>query len=144
MLDDPLDAAMSVLPRILEQFAELTVGQPFPDHWRLGRGKAPIRRSRRHTRVRQIMVLVTGAAFNRIHSLPVGSAPDMHRVLMAVVSLARKISGGVTIHAARVAQYRNDGLKSSSRTIVRRCVLHCGGFSTFGLRSGIECQQEGG
>jgi hypothetical protein len=95
-------------------------------------------------RARQITVLVTGAAFNRIRSVPIGSAPDLHRMLMAVVSLARKISGGVTIHAARVAQYRNDGLKSSSRTIAPRCILHCGGFCTFGLRSGIECQQEGG
>jgi hypothetical protein len=99
-------------------------------------------------RARQIMVLVTGAALNRIDSAPIGSAPDLHRVLMAVVSLARKISGGVTIHAARMAHYRNDGLKSSSRTIARcsvlRRVLHCGEFCTFGLRSGIECQQEGG
>jgi hypothetical protein len=63
---------------------------------------------------------------------------------MAVVSLARKISGGVTIHAARMAQHRNDSPKSGSRTIARRCVQHCGGFCTFGLRSGIECQQEGG
>jgi hypothetical protein len=95
-------------------------------------------------RARQIMVLVTGAALNRIHSVPIGSAPDLHRVLMAVVSLARKVSGGVTIHAARMAQYRNDSLKRSSRTTARRYVLHCDGFCTFGLRSGIECQQEGG
>jgi hypothetical protein len=45
VLDDLLDAAMSVLPRILEQFAEWTIGQPFPDYGRLGRGEAPIRRA---------------------------------------------------------------------------------------------------
>jgi hypothetical protein len=98
-----LDAAMSVLPRILEQFAKVAVGQPFPNHWRLGRGQVPIQRSRRHVDPRQVMVLVTTTALNRIPSLPVGSAPDLHRMLMAVVSLARKISARVTIHAARGA-----------------------------------------
>jgi hypothetical protein len=92
----------------------------------------------------EIMVLMTGTAFYRIHSLPVGSASDLHCVRMAVVSLTRKISGGVTIHAPRMAQYRNDGLKSSSGAIVRRCILHSGGFGMFGLRAGIECQQECG
>jgi hypothetical protein len=74
---------------------------------------------------REVMILMTGAAFNRIYSLPVGSASDLHRVLMAVVSLTRKISGGVAIHAPRMAQYRNDGLKSRSS------------FARFGLRSGV-------
>ena len=80
----------------------------------------PVRRSGRHMRARKVMVLVTGAALNRIHSLPIGSAPHLHRMLMAVVSLAREVSGGVAIHAARMAQHRNDGLKSSS-AIVRGC-----------------------
>jgi hypothetical protein len=133
VLDDLLDAAMSVLLRILEQLAELAVSQPFPDHGRLGRGKAPIRRSRRHMRSGQVMVLVTGAALNRIYSLPTGAAPDLHRMPMAVVSLTRKISRGVTVHAPRMTQYRNDGLKSSCRTVTRRGVLGCG----------IEYQQEG-
>jgi hypothetical protein len=80
----------------------------------------------------QVMILVTRAAFNRVHSLPVGSASDLHRMLMAVVSLTGKISGGVTIHAPRMAQYRNDSLKSSNRTVARRGLLP----------SGIEHQQE--
>ena len=86
-------------------------------------------------RSRKVMVLVTGAALNRIQSLPIGSASYLHRMLMAIVSLPREVSGGMAIHAARMAQHRNDGLKSSrtSRHAVR-----------FGLRSGIECQQECG
>jgi hypothetical protein len=77
---------------------------------------------------REIVVLMTGAAFHRIHSLAAGSARDLHGVPMAVVSLTRKISDGVTIHAPRMAQDRDDGLKSSSRGLARR----------FRLRSGIE------
>jgi hypothetical protein len=100
----------------------------------------PIRRSGRHMDARQVMVLVTGAAFNRIHSLTIGSPTDLHRMLMAVVSLTRRVSGGVAIHATRMAQHRSDGLKSGSRTIGRRCVLHCGRFGTFGLPGRSECQ----
>ena len=83
-------------------------------------------------RAREIMVLVTGAALNRIYSLPIGSASDLHRVLVAIVSLTREISGRVTIHAPRMAQYRHDSLKGIRRRSVR-----------FGLCSGIENQQEG-
>jgi hypothetical protein len=61
------------------------------------------RRSRRHMRTRKVMVLVTGTALNRIHALPIRSASDLHRMLVAVVSLAREISRGVAIHGARMA-----------------------------------------
>ena len=92
-------------------------------------------------RARQIMVLVTGAALNRIHSLPIRSAPHLHRMLMAVVFLAREVSGGMAIHAARMAQYGNKTLKSSSRTIAhRRSPYSLGGM--FGLRGGIESRQK--
>jgi hypothetical protein len=131
MLDDLLDTAMSILFRILEQLAELAISQPFPDHRRLGRGKAPIRRSRRHVHAREVMVLVTGAASNRIYSAPVRSPSDLHRVLMAVISLTRKISGGMAVHASRMPQYGNDCLKG-----IR------GGPGRFGLRSCIKCEQE--
>jgi hypothetical protein len=93
MLDDLLDTPMSIPLRILEQLAELAVIQPFPDHGRLGRGQMPIRRSRRHVHAGEVVVLVTAAALNGIYSTPVGSASDLHRVLMAVISLTRKISG---------------------------------------------------
>ena len=85
-------------------------------------------------RAREVMVLMTGIAFDRIYSLAVGPASDLHCVLMAVVSLTRKISGGMTIHASWMAQYRYNRLKSSGRVVARRCRL----------RSGIERQQEGG
>jgi hypothetical protein len=83
-------------------------------------------------RARKVMVLVTGAALNRIQSLPFGSASYLHRVLMTIVALAREVSRRVAIHAARMAQHRNNGLKSS-RAIVTRHMLY--------LRGGIERQQ---
>jgi hypothetical protein len=78
------------------------------------------------------MVLVTGAALNRIYSAPVRSASDLHRVLMAVISLMRKISGGVAVHAPWMAKYRNDCLKS----------IRCGP-GMFGLRNAIKSEQKG-
>ena len=110
---------------ILEQLTELAIGEPFPDHRHVGRGKVPIRRSRRRMQAREIVVLMTGAAFDGVQPVPVGSAPDLHGVRMAVVSLTRKVSGGVAIHAARMAQYGNDGLESGGGTspALQRCVV---------------------
>jgi hypothetical protein len=75
------------------------------------------------------MVLMTGTALNRIDSVSVGAASDLHRVLMAVISLTRKIAGGMAIHAARMMQYRNDGLECSSTSVAAR---------REGLRDGTE------
>ena len=77
----------------------------------------------------QVMILVTSATLNRIHSLPIGSASHLHSMLMTVVSLPREVSRGVAIHTAGMAQYRNDSFKGSSAV---------------GLRSGVECQHEYG
>jgi len=87
----------------------------------------PVRRSRRHVRARQVVVLVTSAALHRLRSLPIRSPPDLHGMRMAIVSLAREVSRGVTIHAARMAQHWNDSLK---------------GGGAIDLRRGIQCQQE--
>ena len=87
----------------------------------------PVRRSGRHVRACQVMVLVTSAALHRIRPLPIESPPDLHGMRMAIVSLAREVSRGVTIHTARMTQHRNDSFKSGG---------------AIGLRSGIECQQE--
>jgi hypothetical protein len=94
------------------------------------------------------MVLVTGAALNGIQALSIRSAPHLHRMLVAVVALAREVSGGVAIHAARMPQHRKDGFKrcscTSSCTSIPRSIGYRGGFGMFGLRNGIECQQEDG
>jgi hypothetical protein len=103
----------------------------------------PVRRSGRHMRARKIVILVTGAALNRIRSLPIGSAPDLHRMLMSVIALTREVSTGVTIHAARMAQHRDDRLKSGGCTSVLRYVRLGSGIGMFGLRTGAECKQEG-
>lgn len=89
----------------------------------------PVRRSGRRMRARKVMVLVTGAALNRIAPLPSGSAANLHCVLVAIVSLAGEVSSGMAIHAARMAQDGHKSLKSSSSIV---------------LRSGTECQQECG
>jgi hypothetical protein len=51
----------------------------------------------------QIVILMAGTAFNGVDSVPVGASPDVHDVRVAVVSLARIVTGGVTVHTARIA-----------------------------------------
>jgi hypothetical protein len=62
---------------------------------------------------------MTATAFDRVQSLPVRSALDSHRVRVTVISLTRKVAGGVAIHAATVPQDGNDVFESSSRSILR-------------------------
>lgn len=95
----------------------------------------PVGRTGRHMRSRKVMILVTSATSYRIQSLPIWSASYLHRMLMAIVSLPREVSTGMAIHAARMAQHRNNGLKSSRTSVTRYA---------FALRSGIKCQQERG
>ncbi len=123
VLDDLADCAVPVLVRVFEQFAELAGGQPFPDHGRCGRRKLPVRRSGRHVDAGEVVVLVTGAALDRVQAVTIGSAADLHGVRMAVVALARKISDGVTVHAARMVQHRKDGFEGGRRGVIarRRC-----------------------
>ncbi len=84
----------------------------------------PISRAWRGVHASQIVVLMTSAALNRIHSLSVGPAPDLHGVLMAVISLARKVSYRVAVHAAGMTQHGNNGFE--------------GGSARAGLRGGIQ------
>src|SRR6476660_3144053 len=58
---------------------------------------------------RQIVVLMTGAAFFRRHTVTGGAATHVHGMGMPVVALPGKISGGVAIHASRMAQDRSKG-----------------------------------
>jgi hypothetical protein len=73
----------------------------------------PTRRSRRHVQAREIMILMTAAASDGIYSLSVSTA-NIHCVAMAVVTLARKVSTGMTIHTARVAKHGNNCFESRS------------------------------
>jgi hypothetical protein len=57
------------------------------------------------------MVLMTGAAFDRIHSVSIRPTVNLHRVTVAVVTLTRKISHRVTVHTARVTKHRDNLFK---------------------------------
>lgn len=112
MLDDLRNRAVPVPFRVFEQLAELAVGKPFPDHRHGRRRKGPIGRAGRHVKVGQIMILMAGTAFDGVDAVTIGAPPDVHNVGMAVVSLAREIAGGMTVHAARVAKDGNHGFES--------------------------------
>jgi hypothetical protein len=76
----------------------------------------PTGRSGRQVQANQIVVVVTSAASDSVQTLPVWSTMNLHRVSMAVVTLPRKISIGVTIHATRVVKYGHNSFESSSGT----------------------------
>jgi hypothetical protein len=78
------------------------------------------------------MVLMAGAALLRSHSLAVGPAPHVHRVLMAIVSLPREIAVRMTVHAAGVPQDRDESGKESS--VSGRWSCGNGGLSGRGFR----------
>jgi hypothetical protein len=56
----------------------------------------------------------------------VGTAANVHRVRVLVVALAREVSGGMAIHAARMMQHRHDGFEGA------------GGCSVIALRDSVD------
>jgi hypothetical protein len=68
------------------------------------------------------MVLMTGAAFDRTHSVAIRSTVNLHRVTMAVVTLTGEIPHGVAIHATRVTKHW-DNLFERGCGIVTLCSL---------------------
>jgi hypothetical protein len=118
MLHNLFGCAMAVPVRIFEQFTELTIRQTLPDHRRRGRGQMPTGRSRRQVQAHEIVVLMARTALDGIHALPGWSAENLHRMAVAVVTLTRKVSMGVTIHTARMTKHRDNGFESSRGAIV--------------------------
>jgi hypothetical protein len=131
VFDDLLDGAMPVLVRVFEQLTELAVGEPFPDHGRFRRRKAPVQSARRCVQADGLAFLMAATALDAIHSLAVGSATDVHGMRVAVVSLAGKVAGGMAIHAARIPQHGNDGLECRGCSRVF-CLCGCGGYQGTG------------
>ena len=83
---------MTVPLGIFEQFTKLMVRQSFPDHRHRWRWQMPIRSSWRHVQSREIVVLMTRAAFHSVDAFAVWSTTDLHCVQMTIVSLSREIS----------------------------------------------------
>jgi hypothetical protein len=57
----------------------------------------------------EIVVLMAGAAFFRGYTVALRATPHVHGVGMAIISLPGEISSRMTIHAARMAQNRDEG-----------------------------------
>jgi hypothetical protein len=70
----------------------------------------------------KVEVLVAGAASHSRNTVPVETTAYIHRVLVAVVSLAGKVAAGMTIHTTGMMQDRDHGLKSfGGSSIVPLC-----------------------
>src|SRR5258708_26655923 len=138
MLPNLPEAAVQFLLRILEQFTKLVVCEPLPDHRRGSRWQMPIGCAWRHMRTFEVAVQVAGAVLDRIDTLPIRSTPNQHCMAMTIVSLARIVSAGMAIYAARVMQYRHKGFEGSSRSnlAVSRHFMEGIRFSTFTTFSG--------
>jgi hypothetical protein len=65
---------------------------------------------------------MAGAASHSRNTVPVETTAHIHRVPVAVVSLAGKVAAGMTIHTPGMMQDRNHGLKSfGGGSIVTLC-----------------------
>jgi hypothetical protein len=115
MFHDLLRRTPTVSSGIFEQFTQLMVCQALPDHRHPGRWEMPIGCSRRHLQSCEIVILMTGTAFDGIHAVSVRSAMNLHGVAMAVVTLPRKVTQGMAIHTARMAKHRDNRFESRSR-----------------------------
>lgn len=87
----------------------------------------PVWRTGRRMQSGRILFLVTCRAFDGIHSLPVGAAPHLHGMRVAVVPLTWEVSLRMTIHAPRVMQDRNDILERGGSRLIPACCLSRGG-----------------
>jgi len=125
VLDNSLRVATAVLTGVLEQFAELLIGQALPDHWHPRRRQVPVGSARGRVQSAEVMVLVTGAASHDAFSRAVQSAVNLHRVRMAVVSLPGIIAFGMAVHTTRMMQDRNKRFKRGRRSgiITMSCEL---------------------
>jgi hypothetical protein len=75
----------------------------------------------------EILILVTGGAFFGGDSQSSDAAADGHSVGVAVIALAGEITGGMTIHAARMPQH---GYESGKQGIVAGfAFLRAGSYS---------------
>src|SRR5439155_23320193 len=73
----------------------------------------------------EIVILMARAALFSGHTVAVAAAPHVHGVLMTVVSLPREVAMRMAIHAARMAQDRDEGGEQSAISRCsngRRCV----------------------
>jgi len=108
VLHDFIDAAMAVGCGILEQFTQLPIVQPFPDHGLTRCRQMPTGSSGRHVLSLKIVVLMASAAFQSSNALAIKATPDVHRMPVSVVALPGKVSAGMAIHATRMPQHGND------------------------------------
>jgi hypothetical protein len=105
MCNDLLDASMSILFRILQKSTKLMICESLPDHRHCSRRKSPARGTRGRVHTGQVVVLMTRAAFDRIDAVAVWPSLNIKQMWVAIISLARIVSAGMTIHAAGMMQY---------------------------------------
>src|SRR5258708_3597003 len=80
----------------------------------------PGRRTGRQMGVPKIMILVAGAALYGSHAESGRTAANIHGMAMTVVALARKVTLGMAVHAARVAQNGDESNKKRPIVVGRR------------------------
>jgi hypothetical protein len=101
-MDKVFDCAAAVARRVLELGADLCERLAFPRH--LARRQMPFRVAR-HAAGIEVGIAVTNRTTHRLGAMPVRTARDGRLVQLALIGLARAISGGMTIHAAGIRQH---------------------------------------
>jgi hypothetical protein len=74
---------------------------------------------------RQIVILVTATTRHASHIFSILTTPHIHRVPMSIVSLPRKVSIRMAIHASGMMKHRDHGLERTGgrRIVTRRAPL---------------------
>src|ERR1700739_1452534 len=80
----------------------------------------------RHVFSSEIMVLMAGATPQTGDTLAFQTPPDVHCVPMSIVSLARKVSARMAVHAARMPEHGHNRFKGS----YGRCIILLYRFSS--------------
>src|SRR5258708_5739140 len=120
----------------------MVASESLPNHRHVWRRQMPIRGAWRHVLPCQIMDLVTGIALHAGHTLPVGTSPNIHPMLVTIIALTREVSVGVAVHAARVMKNFHHGFKrSGGRSIIARsCAVNV--FDLTVLTTGAESSSD--
>ena len=111
MFDNLIHRATAIAGGVFKQLAQLPIAEALPDHRHLRRRQVPVRCSRRRMWPGKVVVLMATAAFTAGNTIPIGTATDIHRVPMTVVSLPREVAFRVAIHASGITKNLDHGFE---------------------------------
>ncbi len=100
VIEKSSEGASTILLWIFDLFAKFSWRTSGKHHLMRGRGKRPLRITRRHVRTRKIRCLMARIAPHTVHSVPVLAPLYVLKMQVAIISLKGRIARGMTVLAA--------------------------------------------